>query len=390
MKKIYFKGLTELRAVAALFVLFHHIELYKYRDGAASLYDTALFDLIKYLGKNGVYIFFVLSGFLITYLLLSEKQINGKIEIKKFYFRRILRIWPLYYLIVFISFLIIPLLAENFTAFQNETHYFNRIQLLLQSPYATLVMFLLFLPNFALAFRPAVVGAAQSWSVGVEEQFYLLWPHIINRVTKKYSLLLVFTIICFLPQIAELIAHIYKPVGEKFITLIGLIPIHFMAVGGIGAFVLFKNPTIIKKFFSNPYYFALNTLALLFLLVVRLHIPLRDLLFGSIVMIQILFIIQSGFRVNLRNRYLERIGDISYGVYMYHPLMMYFCFAFWNSLFPVENMLAYNIAIYTSITLSTLVISRISFRYFESRFLALKNKKFSIIKTGKSLSKKLH
>ena len=64
MKKIYFKGLSELRAIAALFVIFHHIELYKHRDGLLSLYDSFLNYFISHLGKNGVYIFFVLSGLL--------------------------------------------------------------------------------------------------------------------------------------------------------------------------------------------------------------------------------------------------------------------------------------------------------------------------------------
>ena len=120
MTKIYFKGLAEIRALAAFFVIFHHIELYKHRDGLTSLYDTPLSYFIDALGKNGVYIFFVLSGFLITYLLLVEKKINTRINIRKFYFRRILRIWPLYYLIILISFTIIPFLANNFIAFSKR------------------------------------------------------------------------------------------------------------------------------------------------------------------------------------------------------------------------------------------------------------------------------
>jgi peptidoglycan/LPS O-acetylase OafA/YrhL len=97
LNKIYFKGLNEIRAIAALAVLFHHVELYKYRGNIFSLYNTPLNPFIKSLGKNGVYLFFVLSGFLITYLLLTEKSVFNKIDIKKFYIRRMLRIWPLYY-----------------------------------------------------------------------------------------------------------------------------------------------------------------------------------------------------------------------------------------------------------------------------------------------------
>jgi peptidoglycan/LPS O-acetylase OafA/YrhL len=73
-KKIFFNGLNELRAFAALSVIFHHIELFKNSDHINSLLDSIYFSyFIEKLGKNGVYLFFVLSGFLITYLLLLEK-----------------------------------------------------------------------------------------------------------------------------------------------------------------------------------------------------------------------------------------------------------------------------------------------------------------------------
>ena len=72
---MYFKGLDELRAIAAFAVVFHHLELFKKREGKFSLYDIPLFKpFISNLGHNGVICFFVLSGFLITYLLLIEKK----------------------------------------------------------------------------------------------------------------------------------------------------------------------------------------------------------------------------------------------------------------------------------------------------------------------------
>ena len=384
MKKIYFKGLTEIIAIAALFVIFHHLELYKSRDGFFSLYDTPFRYFISHLGKNGVYIFFVLSGFLITYLLLSEKQLISKINIKKFYFRRILRIWPLYYLIVLISFTIVPFLANNFVAFQNETHYFDRILLLQESPYITLLLFLLFLPNLAIAIKPAVVGAAQSWSVGVEEQFYIIWPHIINQVTNKYILLLVFSIICVFPEIAKIIWLISPTFGQYLINIVNLLPIHFMAVGGIGAFFLFHYKITTQKIFKNKFLFILNTFLLILFLMVGFKIPLKDKIFGFIVIIEIIFIIQPCFKVNLRNKFLEKIGDISYGMYMYHPLMMYICFSFWNTIYPIENIIVYNISVYSSVIISTLIISKVSFKYFENKFISLKNRKFTVINSGKT------
>lgn len=105
---VFFEGFHELRAVAALSVLAHHIELMKQREGLPTLLNTSLHSLFQHLGKNGVYLFFVLSGFLITYLLLAERERFGFIDIRSFYIRRVLRIWPLYYLIVALAFLVLP------------------------------------------------------------------------------------------------------------------------------------------------------------------------------------------------------------------------------------------------------------------------------------------
>ena len=101
--KIFFKGLNELRAIAALAVLFHHVELFKNKEGFSSLLNFKYSSyLISHIGRNGVNLFFVLSGFLITFLLLQEKENNSTIMLKKFFLRRIFRIWPLYYFILII------------------------------------------------------------------------------------------------------------------------------------------------------------------------------------------------------------------------------------------------------------------------------------------------
>jgi peptidoglycan/LPS O-acetylase OafA/YrhL len=383
MKRIYFDGLTEIRAIAALFVLFHHIELYKFRDGLPSLYDTQLNHFISHLGENGVTIFFVLSGFLITYLLLTEKGLKQAINIKSFYLRRILRIWPLYYLIVLLSFTVIPLLANNITAFQNETHYYNKVLQLQESPYATLILFLLFLPNFALVLKPAVAGAAQSWSVGVEEQFYIVWPHVINRINSKVILIICFVLICLLPQWTKAVSFISPNLGTKVNFVIEIIPIHIMAIGGIGAFCLYYYKEALGKLLKSTPLFVLNTLLFISFLFVDIEFSAREFFFGCVIIAEILFVIQTHFQLNLRQKQLEKIGEISYGVYMYHPLMMYICFSIWNTVVPIQNGLLYNVCIYTSIVFSTLVISKCSFKFFESKFIAVKNNKFSVIESGK-------
>src|ERR1051326_2201548 len=104
--KVYFPGLHGLRFFAAMMVVFSHVELMKEYHGFANVYDSS--QAVYESGRLGVTLFFVLSGFLISYLLLVEKKVSGTVSIRKFYSRRILRIWPLYYLLILITFLIVP------------------------------------------------------------------------------------------------------------------------------------------------------------------------------------------------------------------------------------------------------------------------------------------
>lgn len=90
-------------------VIVSHIEGFKNKAGLDNLFNL---PFIKSLGPQGVSIFFVLSGFLITYFLLNEQWSSNTIAIKKFYIRRVLSIWPLYFLILTLGFFIIPLVFK--------------------------------------------------------------------------------------------------------------------------------------------------------------------------------------------------------------------------------------------------------------------------------------
>ena len=97
-KKIYFKNLDGLRFLCFLTVFFYH----SFQTESANVKSSSVYQFIKFgLAENGflgVNFFFVLSGFLITYLLIKEKELNKNINIPNFWVRRILRIWPLYFL----------------------------------------------------------------------------------------------------------------------------------------------------------------------------------------------------------------------------------------------------------------------------------------------------
>src|SRR6202012_2854435 len=96
----YLKGLDGLRFIGSFIVLFHHIESRKTLLELPSLRNT--FASTGF-GNSSMTLFFVLSGFLITYLLLNEKNKTKNISIKNFYIRRIFRIWPVYYILLLLG-----------------------------------------------------------------------------------------------------------------------------------------------------------------------------------------------------------------------------------------------------------------------------------------------
>lgn len=107
MSKMHLRGLDGLRGIAALMVVLGHVELIKKVYNFHNVYDGGG-PFFLYLGSHAVTFFFVLSGFLITFLLIKEKEKVGTISVKKFYLRRILRIWPVYYLLFILGFIVLP------------------------------------------------------------------------------------------------------------------------------------------------------------------------------------------------------------------------------------------------------------------------------------------
>ena len=102
---IYFPGLNGLRFLSALAVIITHVELMQDKLGLENLWNDLL---VHNLGVIGVSFFFVLSGFLITYLMIEERDSFKSFSVKSFYLRRIFRIWPLYFLILILGFFILP------------------------------------------------------------------------------------------------------------------------------------------------------------------------------------------------------------------------------------------------------------------------------------------
>ncbi|MBA2611342.1 MAG: acyltransferase [Bacteroidetes bacterium] len=375
-KHIYFKGLNGLRFFAAFAVIITHIEMIKGQMYCPSLYFNS--KIIKELGSLGVIFFFVLSGFLITYLLLKEKEQTNTINVKKFYVRRVLRIWPLYFLIVAIGFFVLP--------------YFHFMDLPFFSKYQAhlsilnLVFFLIMLPNLAFAVFKPLPHVGQLWSIGVEEQFYLLWPWVVKKsknILKTLSIIIVLLII-----VKAIVLYIFMcdPKNTDLIILknfVAMFKIESMAIGGIGAWMVFRKKYF-QKVLSN--YFLLFAIAGVFALIYFVPDQLQD---GSFLIHSVLFLIiilnvslNPSSKIKIENKFFVFLGNISYGIYMYHLMVVAAFIGVLKKMgFTVDNSIPSQLLVYIGATGCSILAAWLSYRYFESWFLKLKHK-FTVVKSG--------
>lgn len=369
-QKIYFPNLNGLRFIAAFLVIIHHIEQFKSISNIENYWGEIPF--IGIIGKLGVVLFFVLSGFLITYLLLTEEHSFKKISIRKFYVRRMLRIWPLYFLIIILAFFVLPNISIfTLPGFGKDVIYSN---LLLK-----LFLYAIFFPNLVLSLLGIVPYASHTWSIGTEEQYYLVWPIILKYFKKYRIILMLFIVFSYLAFGKILSAHYsdilpYKNVIKAFWSSFN---IDCMAIGGIFAILLFQKNKFLKLIQNNTVFYLTITLVI-FLMLKGIHIPyihyeFYSVLFGIIILN---FASNDKIKISLENRLFNYLGNISYGLYMYHPIGIVLAIAISISIGLTTNWLIYPL----SFTL-TIIIAGLSYKYFESFFLKFKDK-FSIVLSG--------
>ncbi|MDF2447523.1 MAG: putative acyltransferase [Bacteroidota bacterium] len=372
--RIYFTGLNSLRFLAAFAVTITHIELLKGSFGFKSYWKN---PLIFYLGGLGVYFFFVLSGFLITYLLLVEKEKFQTIKIKEFYIRRILRIWPLYYLIVIIGFFILPKFDLFHISYLEESFINNFTE--------NLLLYLFILPNLAFSLFPAVPNIGQAWSIGVEEQFYLAWPWIISKSKNILKTLLLIIISLFLIKVGVLILEKFYGNTQWYGPLklfVAMSKFECMAIGGIGAFFLFSKNSILKIFYIK--YVLLFSILCIPLLIYITPEFLQDgihIVYSILFLIIILNVSNNTIKLNFENKMFNYLGKISYGIYMYHFMVIPAVLYTIKNYFYLQSESVINVTAYSFVIVITVFISGISYHFLERPFINLKSK-YSPIKSG--------
>ncbi|QQV04134.1 MULTISPECIES: acyltransferase family protein [Chryseobacterium] len=362
MKKIY-PNLNSLRFIAASLVIIHHIELYKSLFKLDNFWNVPFFQII---GKLGVVLFFVLSGFLITSLLLHENDIKGDISLKNFYIRRILRIWPLYYLIVFLGFFVYPYI--QFFDIPDKTVFPN----VLTHRFPNIVYFLTIFANVGIPIYGEIPYTSQTWSIATEEQFYLFWPFIFTLFPKKSIRLMIVVIIGYwilkylfnytnIPVINDKTQQVIK--GFLF-----YFNINCMALGGIFAVLVHKKNIYLNIIFERRIFFV-TVIATILLLLFGVnfgffHYDIYALLFAIII---VNLACNDDLSSVLENKITNYLGSISYGIYMYHFVALTIAIRtaiYFDALW----------VIYPITFILTFIISHLSYKYFENYFLKLKAK----------------
>lgn len=358
----HIKGLNALRAIAAIVVLLSHFDVYfssPLKLSCFRIYST------NSSASLAVTLFFVISGFLITTLLLNEKEKYHTINIFNFYVRRTLRIWPLYYFIIFLVIL--------YNVMNYDVH-------LIKMAKYHLLLYFFFLGNFVEPFitihnLPIIELSPLYvlWSLGVEEQFYIFWPFLIKKIRTKLFLWLTIFIILYL--FLKLICQLFF--DYKFVLFLNLTRLDIMAIGALGPLILRMNNSIFKKIISILFN-KITQIVLWILFISFIFYPFHIFSFidSELYAFIFLFIIlnlayNSKSILNLENKIFDFLGKISFGIYMYHTLLM---MIIKNFVVSLENTLQNYFLYLGIISILTIIISYLSFKYLESIFLKFKTR----------------
>jgi peptidoglycan/LPS O-acetylase OafA/YrhL len=285
-----------VRGIAILFVIFHN---------EAAKYPSLGLQSIFAHGWMGVDLFFVLSGFLITGILLDSKSSHD--YLKNFYARRCLRIWPLYYAVLAFMFVVVPVLrpSEAHTIFAERS-----------SPWWA---YPLFLQNFLVPIPALATGPlGVTWSLAIEELFYLVWPWIVRLGSPALLRWGAFAVVAFSPAMRLILAH-YDVIlySNPFCRLDGLM------AGALLASLVRTEGFVAKRYIPAAWITLLvaGSLALLVEATEGQWLAFSFVAIASAAFVYLtLFEDRVWFRKVMSNRFLVYTGTISYGLYLLHKI----------------------------------------------------------------------
>lgn len=340
-EKEHIPSLDGLRGLAILFVLFYHL-----------LNHGFLYPLFAW-GWMGVDLFFVLSGFLITGILLDSKHKQGFIQ--SFLLRRALRILPLYYAVL----IVFALIAPHF----NPTAWFSRYQFFFWTHTSNLVIL-----NHGL-FRPL----GHFWSLAIEEQFYIIWPFVVLFFSQKKLIWVALTLIILGIYLRFETNNPYLTYGLPLAHLDGLL------MGAIIAVLIRLNQSSLFRYSNKIFAFACSCFLFNLFLGLDHNAPLTFTIISFFFGAALITSLRSPMVKNILSyKVLLFFGKYSYGMYIFNSI--FFHFSNWAG----ADRLASNqrLFVYVGVFGLTIVVSYMSYNLFEIRFLRLKERVNQFYMTG--------
>jgi peptidoglycan/LPS O-acetylase OafA/YrhL len=342
--------LTALRFFAALFVFIHHVEQFKFSLGLANCWHI---PIIGYLGQMGVILFFVLSGFLITTQLLLLKKNHQTVDLKLYFTTRAKRVLPLYALMLIIGIIIIPFFTifnfQPYTALFAKQYYF------LSS------LFIILLPNVAILIT-AVPFIAHLWSVGSEIQFYIIIAFVFKYSSKPIlhiiSILIVVNFFIWLPNLIGLSHYFFS-----IIHLLKTMHLESFLMGSLAAWLFIEK----QQWVAHLYNYTTQAICLIIILLIGIWFcDWAPSLFSAIAVAVLVLNWAGNKKVIVKMNYpiLNKLGNCSYSMYMFHPLLI-FCTILILSRFQLYS----NFLIYAISLMASILVSLFSYHYFEKLFL---------------------
>lgn len=363
---VHFENLDALRFLAAFSVFIFHY----FSDIKAlfpSLKHNSIFDKIQVVadkGSLGVNFFFVLSGFLITYLILHERKHRGHFSLKKFLIRRTLRIWPVYFIVVLIGFVLFPYLLDGYSTVHNPWLY---------------VAFLANFDELQVGLSDHINFLTPPWSVAVEEQFYLFWGISLFILFRIKQLKLIQVIV--LLYILTFIFRWYFVNDERIIYYHTFAVSQDILTGTFIGLALFEG----KKWLE-----ALKRLKKIWVILIYLGgfaicIAKNKIFFGELLIVErfclslfFAFIIldqirgENSFFKFGKIKLFNFFGRISYGLYMYHLIIM-FLLVTWIDAMSLNGYYLIFLYLFASM-IGTVIVASISYYGIEKPLLKLKPK----------------
>jgi peptidoglycan/LPS O-acetylase OafA/YrhL len=356
--KVYHPELDILRFVAFLLVFLFHVT--PAATAHHSLSGRVLLSL-RDSGAFGVCIFFALSSFLITRLLIFEKQATGSIHFKAFYARRILRIWPLYLLFI------------GLTAFGSYFHPAYSVSI------SRIIAFLFIAGNWYVGSH----GFGDSplvplWSISVEEQYYLLWPPIVKYCGVK-GLAVLSVIVGVLSYGVLAYLGFIKADLDVFTWTNTFVQFQFFAAGSILAVTYAKHSISASR--AARLVQILLSLSLLFMADFLFHVKTPHAHASLSTPLGYLFVLAGtvlairgtlGTVVPAWTKPLIYLGKISYGLYVFHYVTIDAVASIVSKL-SLSPHIAFVVTMPISFAL-TIAVAAVSYKFFESPFLRLKER----------------